>query len=162
MIEYPKYKKVLFCTDFSENADYAFEFAYGIAKRDEGLLYILHVIPGNPQELLIEKVLPEGIKETMNRVIEKDVDTKYKKHYAEKIRDGISFKVITKFGRADEEIIGFAQKEKVDLIVIGTHGETGIERVFFGSVAEKVFRRSPFPVFLIPCRKKREYSYSDI
>jgi nucleotide-binding universal stress UspA family protein len=45
MIEYPKYKKVLFCTDFSENSDYAFEFAYGIAKRDEGLLYILHVIP---------------------------------------------------------------------------------------------------------------------
>jgi len=35
MIEYPKYKKVLFCTDFSENADHAFEFAYGIAKRDE-------------------------------------------------------------------------------------------------------------------------------
>jgi len=44
-MEYPKYKKVLFCTDFSENSDYAFEFAYGIAKRDEGLLYILHVIP---------------------------------------------------------------------------------------------------------------------
>ena len=40
MIEYLKYKKVLFCTDFSENSDYAFEFAYGIAKRDEGLLYI--------------------------------------------------------------------------------------------------------------------------
>jgi len=42
MIEYPHYKKVLFCTDFSENADYAFDFAYGIAKRDEGFLYILH------------------------------------------------------------------------------------------------------------------------
>ena len=40
MVEYPKYKKVLFCTDFSENADYAFDFAYGIAKRDEGILYI--------------------------------------------------------------------------------------------------------------------------
>ena len=43
-------QKGTFCTDFSENADYAFEFAYGIAKRDDGLLYILHVIPGNPQE----------------------------------------------------------------------------------------------------------------
>ena len=40
MMEYPKYKKVLFCTDFSKNADYAFEFAYGIAKRDDGLLFL--------------------------------------------------------------------------------------------------------------------------
>jgi hypothetical protein len=45
IIKYPKYKKVLFCTDFSENAEYAFDFAYGIAKREEGLPYILHIIP---------------------------------------------------------------------------------------------------------------------
>ncbi|MBW1716060.1 MAG: universal stress protein [Deltaproteobacteria bacterium] len=44
MIEYPKYKKVLFCTDFSENADYAFEFACGIAKRDEGVLYMQRIL----------------------------------------------------------------------------------------------------------------------
>jgi nucleotide-binding universal stress UspA family protein len=161
MIEYPKYKKVLFCTDFSENADHAFNFAYGVAKRDGGFLYILHVIPGNPQELLIEKLLPEDIKEAIQVVIKEDVDIKYKKHYVEKIRDAILFKVITKSGRADEEIIKCAQKEKVDLIVIGTHGGTGIERVFFGSVAEKVLRRSPIPVFLIPCRKKLDHSYDN-
>jgi len=57
MIEYPQYKKVLFCTDFSENADYAFDFAYGIAKRDKGLLYILHVIPDNPQETFLEMLI---------------------------------------------------------------------------------------------------------
>jgi nucleotide-binding universal stress UspA family protein len=123
MIEYPKYKKVLFCTDFSENSDYAFEFAYGIAKRDEGLLYILHVIPANPQQ---------------------------------SIENGIKYEIVTKSGREDEEILKFAKDEKVDIIVVGTHGRTGIEHVFFGSVAEKVLRRSPFPLFLIPCRKKLE------
>jgi len=56
-MEYPKYKKVLFCTDFSENSDYAFEFAYGIAKRDEGLLYILHVIPHNPQQTYVDTMI---------------------------------------------------------------------------------------------------------
>ena len=162
MIEYPKYKKVLFCTDFSENADYAFNFAYGIAKRDEGLLYILHVIPGNPQELLVEKFIPGDLKEKIHRVIEEDADTKYKKRYVEKIENGIKFKIVTRSGREDEEILKFAQDEKVDLIVIGTHGRTGIERVFFGSVAEKVFRRSSIPVFLIPCKKKLEYSYGKI
>ena len=49
-MEYPKYKKVLFYADFSENADHAFDFAYGIAKRDEGLLYFFHVIPYNPNQ----------------------------------------------------------------------------------------------------------------
>ena len=44
-MKYPKYKKVIFCTDFSENSDCVFEFASDIAKRDNGLLYILHVIP---------------------------------------------------------------------------------------------------------------------
>jgi len=48
--EYPECKRALFCTDFSENADYAFHFAYGIAKRDDGLLYILHVIPPCPHQ----------------------------------------------------------------------------------------------------------------
>jgi len=154
MREYPKYKKVLFCTDFSENADYAFEFACGIAKRDEGVLYILHVIPGNPQELFIEKLMPGDLIEKIHKVIEEDVNTKYKKHYIGKIRDGVTCKVVTRSGREDEEILEFAKKEKVDLIVIGTHGRTGIEHVFFGSVAEKVLRRSPIPVFIIPSKKK--------
>ena len=161
-MKYPKYKKVLFCTDFSENADYAFEFAYGITKRDEGLLYILHVIPGNPQELLLENFIPGDLKEKIHRVIEEDADIKYKKCYVEKIENGIKFEIVTRSGREDDEILKFAQDEKVDIIVIGTHGRTGIERVFFGSVAEKVFQRSSIPVFLIPCKKKLEYSYGKI
>ncbi|NIO20880.1 MAG: universal stress protein, partial [Candidatus Aenigmarchaeota archaeon] len=52
----------------------------------------------------------------------------------------------------------FAKKEKVDLIVMGTHGRTGIEHLFCGSVAEKVVRRSPFPVFVIPFNKMLESS----
>jgi len=70
MIEYPKYKKVLFCTDFSENSDYAFEFAYGITKRDKGLLYILHVIPHIPNQERIRGYVPEDIL----RKIQKDLD----------------------------------------------------------------------------------------
>ena len=67
MIEYPKYKKVLFSTDFSENSDYAFEFAFGIAKRDEGLLYILHVIPKNPQQALVEGLIGDEIVEKVQK-----------------------------------------------------------------------------------------------
>jgi nucleotide-binding universal stress UspA family protein len=67
------------------------------------------------------------------------------------------FQIVTKSGREDEEILTFAKQENVDIIVMGTHGRTGVEHVFFGSVAEKVLRHSPFPVFVIPCKKKHEW-----
>jgi nucleotide-binding universal stress UspA family protein len=157
-MEYPKYKKVIFCTDFSENADYAFEFAYGIAKRDEGLLYILHVIPENPHRAFAEGIIPNESLEKINRDFEEDLANNYRKHYVEKIENEVPFEIVTKSGREDDEIVKFAKKEKADIIVMGTHGRTGIEHVFFGSVAEKVLRRSPFPVFVIPCKKKLEHS----
>jgi len=158
MIKYPKYKKVLFCTDFSENSDYAFEFAYGIAKRDEGLLHILHVIPHNPQQALVEGLIGGEISKEVQKNLQEDIDNNYRKRYVNKIENGIRYEIITKSGREDEEILKFAKDEKVDIIVVGTHGKTGIEHVFFGSVAEKVLRRSPFPLFVIPCRKKLERS----
>ena len=156
MIEYPKYKKVLFCTDFSENSDYAFEFAYGIARRDEGLLYILHVIPRNLHQETIRGYVSKDILRNIQKDLEQELDDNYKERYTKKIEDAVRFEVVTKSGREDEEIIEFAKKEKVDIIVMGTHGKTGIEHVFFGSVAEKVLRRSPFPLFVIPCKKKLE------
>jgi len=158
MMKYPKYKKVLFCTDFSENADYAFEFAYGIAKRDEGLLYILYVIPENPHQAFAEGIIPADTLEKIHKEFEENLVNNYKEHYIKKIENGIPFRIVTKSGREDDEIIKFAKKEKADIIVMGTHGRTGIEHVFFGSVAEKVLRNSPFPVFIIPCKKKLERS----
>ena len=156
MIEYPKYKKVLFCTDFSENSDYAFEFAYGIAKRDEGLLYILHVIPHNPQQTYVDTMIDSETLERIQKNIEEDLDNNYRERYEKKIGGEIKFEIVTKSGREDEEILKFAKDEKVDIIVVGTHGKTGIEHVFFGSVAEKVLRHSPVPLFVIPCKKKLE------
>jgi len=154
MREYPKYKKILFCTDFSENADYAFDFAYGITKRDEGLLYILHVIPENPHHAFAEDIVSTENLEKIQKTIEEDIVNNYKERYIEKIEGEIEFETVSKSGREDNEILKFAKKENVDIIVIGTHGRTGIEHVFFGSVAEKVLRRSPIPVFIIPSKKR--------
>jgi len=158
MIEYPKYKKVLFCTDFSDNADYAFDFAYGIAKRDEGILYILHVIPYNPHQTYAESFITTEDLKKIQMAVEEDTVNNYQERYEKEIEEGISYEFVTKTGREDEEILTFAKKENVDIIVMGTHGRTGIEHVFFGSVAEKILRHSPFPVFIIPCKKKREHA----
>ena len=158
MMNYPQYKKVLFCTDFSENSDYAFEFAYGIAKRDEGLLCMLHVIPENPYQESIMNMLANEQLEQIQKTSEEYIDDNFKERYIKTMENGIRYEFVTKTGREDAEIINFAKAEKVDIIVMGTHGRTGIDHVFFGSVAEKVLRQSPFPVFVIPCRKKLERS----
>jgi nucleotide-binding universal stress UspA family protein len=154
MKEYPKYKKILFCTDFSENSDYAFEFAHGIAKRDDGLLYLLHVIPEDPRQAYAKAYIPKDELERIQKSIEEYLDESFKEHYVKQIEDGVRFEIITRSGREDDEILRFAKKEDIDIIVIGTHGRTGIDHVFFGSVAEKVVRYSTIPVFVIPCKKK--------
>jgi len=147
---------VLFCTDFSNNADYAFEFAYGIAKRDKGLLYILHVIPYNPHQAYAESFITVEDLRKIQKAVEEDTANNYKERYEKEIENGISYESVTKSGKEDEEILTFATQENVDIMVMGTHGRTGIEHVFFGSVAEKVLQHSSFPVFVIPCKKKRE------
>ncbi|MFX0200846.1 MAG: universal stress protein [Candidatus Hodarchaeota archaeon] len=157
-MEYLKYKKVLFCTDFSEESDYAFQFALGIAKRDKGLLYILHVIPDNPYQKYAETYITKEDLGKKQKDIEEGVNNQYEEHYVKKMENGTKFRIVTKSGREAEEIIKFSKNEKVDLIVMGTHGKTGIEHVFLGSVAEKVIRRSSFPVFIIPSRKMLERS----
>jgi len=152
MIGYPKYKKVLFCTDFSENADYAFGFAFGVAKRDGGLLYILHVTTDSADQAVVEGTvagsypeMAEAIRETTQR----ELNDTLQERYAKKI-EGELFEIVTKSGRAYQEIIRFAEEKDVDLIVMGTHGRTGVKHTLFGSVAEMVTRHSPIPVFVIP------------
>jgi nucleotide-binding universal stress UspA family protein len=154
MIDYPKYKKVLFCTDFSENSDCAFDYAFGIAKRDEGVLYILHVIPTTPDPYNLERWLTREELDRVKATLQEDREKIYNDQYLSHIKDKTKVKIVTESGREDEKILEFARKEKIDIIVIGTHGRTGIEHFFIGSVAEKIIRHSPIPVFIIPCREK--------
>jgi nucleotide-binding universal stress UspA family protein len=150
MIDYPKYKKVLFCTDFSENSDCAFDYAFGIAKRDEGVLYILHVIPSNPDHYNLERCLTKKELDRVKATLKEDREKIFNDQYLSHIRDQANVRIVTKSGREDKKILEFAVKENIDIIVIGTHGRTGIEHFFIGSIAEKIIRHSPIPVFIIP------------
>jgi len=154
MIEYPKYKKVLFCTDFSESSDYAFDYAFGIAKRDEGILYILHVIPTNRDHYNLERCLTREELDRVKTTLQKDREKIYDDKYIRHIKDKTKVQIVTKSGREDQKILEFARQKNIDIIVIGTHGRTGIEHFFIGSVAEKIIRHSPIPVFIIPCKER--------
>lgn len=153
MIDYPKYRKVLFCTDFSKNSDCAFDYAFGIAKRDDGILYILHVIPETPNQYRLERHFTPRQLEKMRESLRQERERLYEEKYLSQIRDREKVRVVTESGREEDRIIDFIKREGIDIVVLGTHGRTGIEHVFLGSVAEKVVRRSPVPVFVIPYKE---------
>jgi nucleotide-binding universal stress UspA family protein len=154
MIDYPKYKKVLFCTDFSKISDCAFDYAFGIAKRDEAVLYILHVIRPLPQPDILSRFFSDAEMDKIEAEHLEERKKMFNDKYLNHIKDKTKVKIVTESGREDDKILEFVQKEKIDILVIGTHGRTGIEHTFLGSVAEKVIRRCPIPVFVIPCKDK--------
>ena len=63
--------------------------------------------------------------------------------------NGLEVEAVVVDGRAAEEILDYAKNNKVDLIIMTTHGKTGISRWFFGSVAQKILQHSPVPVLMI-------------
>ncbi len=143
------FKKILFCTDFSENSHWAFTYALDLAKAYKSKLLILHVTPEpvHPEQLSIY-LPPEKLKE-LKIFQKKDVDQQLKTHYLSKMRGFKNYQVIFKEGEPFVKIIQLAKKSSIDLIVMGTHGRTGLDHILFGSTAEKVVRKSSCPVLTI-------------
>jgi nucleotide-binding universal stress UspA family protein len=149
------FKKILFCTDFSEDAHWAFTYALQLAKRFKSKLLILHVTPEpvHPEQLSI--YLPQEKLDELRISQKKEIDQQLKTRYIKKMRGFKDYKAVLKEGEPFVEIIQIAKKESADLIVMGTHGRSGLDHILFGSTAEKVVRKSPCPVLTIrlPGRK---------
>ena len=149
------FKKILFCTDFSEDAHWAFTYALNLAKTHKSSLLILHVTPEpvHPEQLSI--YLPPEKLEELKVSQKKEIDQQLATHYLKKMGRFKNYQVILKEGEPFFEIIRTVKKESVDLIVMGTHGRTGLDHILFGSTAEKVVRKSPSPVLTIRLPGKR-------
>jgi nucleotide-binding universal stress UspA family protein len=149
------FKKILFCTDFSENSHWAFTYALNLAKNYKSKLFIIHVtpVPNHPEQLSI--YLPPEKLEELRIAQRKELEKELKTFYLRKLKEFKNYKIFFKEGEPFIEIIQMAKKESVDLIVMGTHGRTGLNHVLFGSTAEKVVRKSPCPVLTIRLPGKR-------
>jgi len=143
------FKNILFCTDFSEDSHWAFTYALDLAKTYKAKLLIFHVTPEpvHPEQLSLY-LAPKKLEEL--RVSQKkEIDRQVRTHYVEKMGRYKNYQIVFKEGEPFVEIIRRAKKDSVDLIVMGTHGRTGLDHVLFGSTAEKVVRKSPSPVLTI-------------
>jgi nucleotide-binding universal stress UspA family protein len=109
--------------------------------------------PIHPEQLSI--YLPEEKLKELRESQKKEIDHQLETHYIKKMKGFKNYGVIVKEGEPFVEILKRAKKQSVELIVMGTHGRTGLDHILFGSTAEKVVRKSPSPVLTIrfPGRK---------
>ncbi len=143
-------KKILWATDFSDEAQEALLYAEAMAKAFKAKLIALHVVPDfSPAFYDFASALKGEIGRrvaTVKNGARKKLETLSKSK-------GISLDIIIQEGTASKKIIEVAEREKADLIVLGRRGLSAIEKLFIGSVANQVLRNSPVPILIT--KKKR-------
>jgi nucleotide-binding universal stress UspA family protein len=144
-------KKILLPTDFSEGSKNALPYAMELAKQYNASLYLIHVIYDLSQASGLH--VPHVNLDQLYLEIEAAAKKELERFGLEELRGLDVHREIIR-GVPYEEIIKFAEKNQIDLIVIGTHGRKGLEKLFFGSTAEQVVRRAPCAVLTVRLPKK--------
>jgi universal stress protein A len=139
-------KNIACCTDFSENADSAFNMALDLAEKYKAKLFVIHVLPPpvNPMLSDTEWVMPEIPRETLMQKLERLMDEKY----SSKILESVECQIVVLDGHVSSEIIKYLETNPIDLVVLGSYGLTGMGLVFFGSVAKRVAHKAPCSVMI--------------
>ena len=139
-------KKILCPTDFSESAEKAFEYAVFLAASHEAELVLLHVVDqlhGFTHYEILALTPMEIAEKIAKRAHEKLQDL------IDRVKDSVTATESVRQGRTWVEICEAAAAEKADIIVLGSHGRTGLSHVLIGSVAETVVRHASCPVLVV-------------
>jgi nucleotide-binding universal stress UspA family protein len=142
-----KIKKILVPIDFSDYSKTALKYSANYAKQfgaDLILIYVVEPIIYPPDFSMGQLALPN-----VNLELDKRASEELQKLAQNEIDKSIKVKTLVKTGKPFVEIIDVAQNEDVDLIIIATHGHSGMEHILFGSTADKVVRKAPCPVLTI-------------
>lgn len=142
-----KIKRILFPTDFSEGAKNALPYALDMARSYGAKLYFLHVLYdiATASGLHVPHTSIDVMYSDLKATAQKELE-RFGLKEREDLKD-VEYAVVR--GVPYEEILTFAKNNDIDLIVIGTHGRKGIDRVLFGSTAERVVRNALCPVLTV-------------
>ena len=124
-----KLNEILFPTDFSLASEAAGRIVREMAVRADARLHVLHVVPPATDRSLPAQSLAQ---------------------VARRLADGLRSETVLLNGWAGRNIVDYAREKGIDLIVVGTHGRTGITQAILGSVAETVVRLAPCLVLTVP------------
>ena len=142
-------KKILVPTDFSKFSDEALIQALDIAKKYKAKLYLLHVIDVI-QQCAVDYCMDQQTLDSLEKQTIKASEDMIQKQM-KKVAKSTDVEIVSdvKKGTPYEEILKEQQAKKIDLIVIASHGHTGLMGHLIGSVAEKVARGAKCPVILV-------------
>ena len=139
------YSRVLFCTDFSEDAGMAFHHALDFAQRYGASLDILHVLHSDYKYMryvVDEYVQPDEKEKVADTEVLKRAEKDLGARYGEKARVCKEVTFAVRVGIPFVEIVRYARENKVDLIVMGASGSSELDKQSFGSTVENVARRA--------------------
>jgi universal stress protein A len=139
-------KRILCPTDFSATAQKALEYAVFLASSHNAELQLLHVVDHlhGFDNYLILSMAPHEIAERMEKHANKDLS-----EVVNQIKETVKIQKAVRHGKTSVQIIEMAREVKADLIVMGSHGRTGLSHVIIGSVAEAVVRHAYCPVLVV-------------
>ena len=143
------FRKIMVATDGSELAKKAVDTAIEISKNGQGKLYAVHVIPLREYYSSIPPAIDAEWVKAMEEHLR--IESQETIAYVEEAgrEANIEIEPVILEGNPVNEIVDFAEKNDIDLIVMGTHGKTGIQKFLIGSVSENVVRHSERAVLVV-------------
>jgi nucleotide-binding universal stress UspA family protein len=149
-------RSILLPTDFSESANYALFHAASLARTFGASILCVHVI-----EQIVPTVGYSGMTEPLPIAdiadqLEDSAERELPKFAEREECAGLEVEELIVHGEAASEIVRVAKERSVDLIVVSSHGRTGLGRILFGSTAEAIVRHAPCPVLVVKPAKELE------
>ena len=141
--------RILVPVDFSAHSESALRYAIALASRVDATLHVLHVVedPIATGAWGGETVIP-NLTELRQELLD-DAERRLAAYREEATRAQVPVVTVARMGLTSHTIVDYAKAINIDLIVMGTHGRTGMAHLFMGSVAERVLRHAPCPVLTV-------------
>ncbi|MFO7886264.1 MAG: universal stress protein [Desulfobacteraceae bacterium] len=142
-----EFKRILCCVDFSANAEKAFYAAINQAEKFNAQVHLLHVLPPvvNPLLTDVDLAVPDESRKSFVQQLEEQMFSEY----GGKIKNNIDYRIAVRDGHISSEILNYIIDEKIDLVILGAYGLSGVELVLFGSVAKRIAHKAPCSVMII-------------
>jgi nucleotide-binding universal stress UspA family protein len=143
---------ILYCTDFSETADRAFDYALNLAETYGSTLVILHATYHPVYPVLAEPyVMSQAVEHAEGR-LRQEAEEEIRRRYVPRLPAQHPHEILVRSGTPAQEVLQVIRQRGVNLVVMGARGRSPIELLMFGSVAQRVVRRSPVPVLTVSAR----------
>jgi universal stress protein A len=149
-----RFRRVLAATDLTPASTSAVKKAIELAAENGAELILAHAY--QPPNVVLEGYVPPATYDSWDESIRSEARKKLLPHLDEAEKAGVRVRVLILTGAPEEAIIGAARDCGADLLVMGTHGRTGVPRFFLGSVASRVISRAPCPVMTVHAANSQE------